>query len=51
MHNINVLKCLLEVFNYLCTGRRQTGWHLVEHGPAVCPSGQEGQWHLGLYQK
>ena len=23
----------------------------TEHEPAVCPGGQEGQWHPGLYQK
>ena len=23
----------------------------AEHEPAVCPGGQEGQWHPGLYQK
>jgi len=23
----------------------------AEHEPAVCPGGQEGQWHPGLYQE
>jgi len=27
------------------------GQHPSEHEPAVCPSGQEGQWHPGLYQE
>ncbi|KAJ7415456.1 hypothetical protein WISP_78355 [Willisornis vidua] len=26
------------------------GRQLVEHEPAVCPGGQEGQWHPGLNQ-
>ena len=26
-------------------------WQPAEHEPAVCPGGQEGQWHPGLYQK
>ena len=24
---------------------------LAEYEPAVCPGGQESQWHPGLYQK
>ena len=24
---------------------------LAEYKPAVCPGGQEGQWHPGLYQE
>jgi len=27
------------------------GQQLAEHEPAVCPGGQEGQWHPGLYQE
>ena len=27
------------------------GWQLAEHEPAVCPGGQEDQWHPGLYQE
>ncbi|CAM9283037.1 unnamed protein product, partial [Bubo scandiacus] len=27
------------------------GWQPAEYEPAVCPGGQEGQWHPGLYQK
>ena len=27
------------------------GRQLAEYEPAVCPGGQEGQWHPGLYQK
>ena len=27
------------------------GWQAAEHEPAVCPGGQEGQWHPGLYQE
>ena len=27
------------------------GRQLAEHEPAVCPGGQEGQWHPGLYQE
>ena len=27
------------------------GWQPAEHEPAVCPGGQEGQQHLGLYQE
>ena len=23
----------------------------AEYGPAMCPGGQEGQWHPGLYQE
>lgn len=32
-------------------GPRGSGQQSVEHEPAVCPGVQEGQWHLGLYQK
>ncbi|TRZ14271.1 hypothetical protein HGM15179_012836 [Zosterops borbonicus] len=32
-------------------GPRGTGHQPTEHGPAVCPGGQEGQWHPGLYQE
>ena len=27
------------------------GCQLTEHEPAVCPGGQEGQWHPGFYEK
>ena len=27
------------------------GRQLADHEPAVCPGGQEGQWHPGLYQE
>jgi len=27
------------------------GWQPAKHEPAVCPGGQEGQGHLGLYQE
>jgi len=27
------------------------GRQLAEQEPAVCPGGQEGQWHPGLYQE
>ena len=33
------------------TGSGGVGWQPVEHEPAVCTGGQEGQWHPGLYQK
>ena len=26
-------------------------WCLAEHEPAVCPGGQEGQWHPGFQQE
>lgn len=32
-------------------GFRCAGWRLAEHKPIVCPGGQEGQLHPGLYQK
>jgi len=28
-----------------------TDGELDEYEPAVCPGGQEGQWHPGLYQE
>jgi len=28
-----------------------TDVQLAEYEPAVCPGGQEGQWHPGLYQE
>ncbi|TRZ21034.1 hypothetical protein HGM15179_006055 [Zosterops borbonicus] len=28
-----------------------SGQQPAEHEPAVCPGGQEGQWHSGLYQE
>jgi len=31
--------------------KRTWGCQLTEHEPAVCPGGQEGQWHPGLYQQ
>ena len=27
------------------------GKYLAKHKPAVCPGGQEGQWHPSFYQK
>jgi len=32
-------------------GPREVGQLLAEHEPAVCPGGQEGQWHPNLCQK
>jgi len=32
-------------------GPRCTGRQLAEYEPTVCPGGQEGQWHPGLYQE
>jgi len=37
--------CLVE------KDRGSAGRQPIEHEPAVCPGGQEGQWHPGLYQK
>ena len=37
-----------------CQSERDLGGgdcQLAEQEPAVCPGGQEGQWHPGLYQK
>ncbi|KAJ7406146.1 hypothetical protein BTVI_66709 [Pitangus sulphuratus] len=35
------------------SAERDPGYWLTaaEYEPAVCPGGQEGQWHLGLYQR
>ena len=33
------------------TGSWGAGWQPAEHEPAVCPDGQEGQRHPGLYQE
>ena len=37
----------------LCRGNGPggVGGRLTECEPAVCPGGQEGQWHLGLNKK
>ena len=32
-------------------GPRGAGWQPAEHEPVVCPGGQEGRWHPGLYQE
>jgi len=32
-------------------GSWSVGRQPAEHEPAVCPGGQEGQWHTGLYQE
>ena len=34
-----------------CTGEKDLRMLVDSHEPAVCPGGQEGQWHPGLYQK
>ena len=33
------------------TGPGGAGWQPAEQEPAVCPGGQEGQRHPGLYEK
>lgn len=42
-----------RVAGKLCGGKesKDVGQHSAEHEPAVCPDGQEGQWHPGLYQQ
>ena len=32
-------------------GPWDAGWQPAEYEPAVCPGGQEGQGHPGLYQE
>ena len=48
-----VLQAWGRVVGRLCRGDGPGGFGqcLAEHEPAVCPGGQKGQWHPGLYQK
>ena len=32
-------------------GPGSAGLQTAEHEPAVCPGGQESQWHPGLYEE
>ena len=54
-HN-NSMQChrLGEEWLEICQGGKGpggAGHQLAEHEPAVCPGGQEGQQHPGLYQE
>ena len=46
-------KMLSQVHNKLPNGKGPwcTVGQSAEYEPAVCPGGQEGQWHPGLYQE
>ncbi|TRZ23799.1 hypothetical protein HGM15179_003309 [Zosterops borbonicus] len=48
-HN-NPLWCYKLGMVWLDSAQMGSGQQLTEREPAVCPGGQEGQWHLGLDQ-
>jgi len=47
-----ILQAWGRVAGTLCGGKGHgaVGHCWAEHEPAVCPGGQKGQWHPGLYQ-
>ena len=54
-HNNSIQHYMLQAWGRVdgrsCRGNGGTGQWLAECEPAVCPGGQEGQWHPSLYQK
>jgi len=49
----NPMQCFRLGEEWLESGKRSCGFgrQPAEREPAVCPGGQEGQWHPGLYQE